>query len=122
VSARTDAEGVAAVVAGTTSVADAEARVARAGAAFSESLHEASLAGRETAERVASTLRPLLLGAGVLAGALVVARLWRSSGRSRAARPAVSTRSPWAVLVRSAGVALATMAARRLAERWILPE
>ncbi len=105
-----------------TAVSAAEARVARAGLAFSASVRDASLAGRETAERVASTLRPLLIGAGILVGAVIVTRLWRDSRQPPAGRAAaVSRRSPWSRLARSAGVALATVAARRIAERWLAP-
>src|SRR3954469_24217366 len=46
----------------------AEARVSRARVALSASLRDASLAGRETVERVAWAARPLLIGVGVLAG------------------------------------------------------
>lgn len=83
-----------------------EERVARARVAFSASLHEASLAGRETVERAAWVVRPLLVGAGILAGAVVVTHWWRGKRRPRE-------------LPRSLALALAAVAARHLAERWL---
>ncbi len=99
----------------------AEARLTRAGLAFSESLRDASVAGRETVERVAWAARPLLIGAGILAGVIVVTKLWRSPRpaqprRLPAAQPAARQ---WPALARSLAFALAAVAVRRLAARWL---
>lgn len=99
----------------------AEARLTRAGAAFSASLRDASVAGRETVERVAWAARPLLIGAGILAGAVVVTRLWRGvrPAEPRRLPAAQPTTRPLRALARSLAFALATMAVRRLAARWL---
>ena len=99
----------------------AEAGVARAGIAFSASLHDASLAGTDTAKRVISAARPVLLGLGVLAGALLVVRLVQGPRVAQAARPLARTRPVWAELARTAAIALAAAAGRRLAERLLSP-
>ena len=99
----------------------AEARLTRAGVAFSASLRDASVAGRETVERVAWAARPLLIGAGILAGVIVVTRLWRGTRqtplrRLPAAQPAARQ---WPALARSLAYALAAVAVRRLTARWL---
>jgi hypothetical protein len=104
-----------------TGIDAAEARLTRAGVAFSASLREASVAGRETVERFAWAARPLLIGAGILAGGVVVARLWRGTRQPQvrrlpAAQPAARQ---WPALARSLAFALAAMAVRRLTARWL---
>lgn len=107
--------------AGSAELAIAERDAARAGDAFSSSLRDASHAGVETIKRVASALRPVLSGAGFVAVAILAVRLLRGPGRSsgRQREPAAAKRPLWAVLARSAAVALASAAGRHVAERWI---
>jgi hypothetical protein len=100
----------------------AEAGVARAGVAFSASLRDASLAGTDTARRVVSAARPLLIGVGVLAGALLAVRLLSGSRATPARRPAAPARSVWAELVRTTAISLAAAAGQRLAARWLGPD
>jgi hypothetical protein len=99
----------------------AEARLTRAGVAFSASLRDASHAGRETVERVAWAARPVLIGIGVLAGAVIVTRWWRGPRQPQQRRLLAAEPSPrqWPALARSLAFALATVAVRRLAERWL---
>lgn len=96
--------------------------VERARVALSASLHDASEAGRGVVKRgTQSLVRPLLLGAGLLAGALLAAQLLRRAQGSRGIRT-VSTRqahSFWPELLRTATIALASSAGRRLAGHWI---
>jgi hypothetical protein len=100
-------------------IAAREQDVARADSEFSTSIQQASQAGKATLERAVTMLRPVLIGAAVLAtGALVVSLI-----RSRKARVSVFSQyqepSPWPALVRSAALALASAAGRRLADRWL---
>jgi hypothetical protein len=99
----------------------AEARLARAGVAFSASLRDASVAGRETVERVAWAARPLLIGVGILAGAVVVTRWWRGARQTPPRRllAAQPTTQQWPALARSLALALAAVAVRRLTARWL---
>src|SRR4051812_30818158 len=76
----------AAVGAADAGIGAAEARLTRAGVAFSASLRDASVAGRETVARVAWAARPLLIGVGILAGAVVVTRLWRGPRQAQPRR------------------------------------
>jgi len=95
--------------------------VARAGAAFSASLHDASLAGRETAERVVSLVRPVMIGIGILAGTVVIIRLLQqASSRTREFHgPTARGRTIWAEAARSLVVSIAAVTGRRLAEHWL---
>lgn len=98
----------------------AEARLTRAGVAFSASLRDASVAGRETVERFAWAARPLLIGAGILAGVVVVTRLWRGTRQPEPRRlPAAQPTRQWPALARSLAFALAAVAVRRLTARWL---
>lgn len=102
----------------------AEVRVTRARVALSASLRDASLEGRETVERAVSAVRPLLIGVGILAGAVVVVQWWRGTRQTRGRRlpaPLATTRQR-PNLARSLAFALATAAARHLAERWFGPQ
>jgi hypothetical protein len=105
-------------------IAVAEAGVARAGVEFSASVQAASLAGRDTAERMVSRVRPIVIGLGVVAGTLLVVRLLRGSSSARSPeRHGTSARSSvWSELARSAAISLATVAGRRLVERLLRPD
>jgi hypothetical protein len=106
-------------------VAGAERAVARAEVAFSASLHDASQAGRETVERVVAAVRPLLIGVGLLAGALLAIRLLRGLRTARGFRlssrlpSAPAARPLGAELARSLAPSIAATVGRRLAERWV---
>jgi len=103
------------------SVADAEEGVARAGAAFSASLRDVSLAGHETAERVGAIVRPVLIGVGLLATVLLAVRLLRGPRQARGFRRASArpTRSLWTELASAAALSLASASGRALAARWL---
>jgi hypothetical protein len=105
-------------------IAVAEADVARAGVEFSASVQAASLIGRDAAERMASAVRPIVIGLGVVAGTLLVVRLLRgsSSAPSPERHGASSRSSVWSELARSAAISLATVAGRRLVERLLRPD
>ena len=101
-------------------IASAEQDVARADLAFSASLQDVSLAGRETVERVVSVVRPVLIGIGLVASAILAIRLLRRSPRTRGFRlQAPAARPLWSELARSVTFSFASIAARRLAERWV---
>jgi len=102
-------------------IAAAEARVARAGAAFSTSLRNASLTGAASARRLASVARPVLIGVGVLAAVVVVARLLPWPRVTPAPRRAPPARSLWSDLARTTALSLAAVAGRHLAQRWLGP-
>jgi hypothetical protein len=102
------------------SVAAAEASVARAGVAFSASLQEASLVGRETGGRVVAVVRPLLIGVGVLAAAAIAVQLLRGPGRERRQVARTARSDPfWSELARKGATLVMTVVARRFAERWL---
>jgi hypothetical protein len=113
--------GPAPEAAANSSISAAEASVARAEVEFSASVKAASLLGRETAERVVSVARPVLIGVGILAGTLLAVRLLRGGVRPAPRGNAAPTRSLLSELGRAAAVSLAVMAGRRIAERWIGP-
>ena len=103
-----------------TGVAAAEASVVRAEVAFAASLHDASLVGRETAQRVVSVLRPVLIGVGLVTGALIAVRLLRGPSRAQGSAFRATAVNPiWSELARSGALALTTVVARRLGERWL---
>jgi hypothetical protein len=91
-----------------------EQAVARADAAFATSLEDASEAGRETVYRVVFAALPLLVGVGMLAGAVLVVQAFRSPRASRVPRQ----RSLASELARTAVIALASAAGRRVATWW----
>jgi hypothetical protein len=97
-------------------VTAAEAGVARAGRAFSASLHDASLAGADAAKRVVSVARPVLIGVGILACGLLAVRLVRGP---RARRPAAAGGSFWPAVGRATAIAFVSVAGRHLAARWL---
>jgi hypothetical protein len=102
-------------------IAAAEKDVATADGAFSASLHDVSLAGRETAERVVSVVRPVVIGIGVVVGVMLAIRLLRrprwAPGFRRSSPPfALSLGSE---LARSFAISIASTTGRRLAQGWV---
>lgn len=96
-----------------------EQEVARADSEFSTSIQRASEAGKATVERALVALRPVLIGAAVLAGgALVVALIRGKKARISVFAPHHEP-SQWSALARAAALALASAAGRRLADRWL---
>jgi hypothetical protein len=100
----------------------AELEVKRAEAAFSETLHDASEAGRFAAQSVAKAAKPVLIGAAVLAtlGLAVFAfrgvrkpNPWRL--RLQPPRPSILSE-----VVRAAVISLASTAVRRMGENYLL--
>lgn len=99
-------------------VTAAEAGVARAGRAFSASLHDASLAGADAAKRVVSAARPVLIGVGILACGLLALRLVQGPRGPRVRRTAAGG-SLWPALARATALSLVSVAGRHLAARWL---
>jgi hypothetical protein len=102
-------------------IAAAEREVAAADGALSASLHDASLAGRETAERVVSAVRPVVIGIGLLVGVMLAIRLLRRPGRERGFQ---RSSPPFALslgseLARSFAISMASTTGRRLAQGWV---
>ena len=98
----------------------AELEVKRAEAAFSETLHDASEAGRFAAQRVAKAAKPVLIGAAVLAtlglGVLALRSLRRPSPwRLRLQRPSI-----FSEVLRASVISLASTAVRRMGENYLL--
>jgi len=106
---------------GSAGITAAEAGVARAGVAFSASLRDASLAGTDTARRVVSAARPLLIGVGVFAAALLAVRLLQGSRPAPERRAGAPVRSAWAELARATAISIAATAAQRLAGHFLGP-
>jgi hypothetical protein len=102
----------------------AEREVAQAEEALSHRLSEAKTAGEETLKRALSVAKPVLIGAAVVGGLVWVVSILRRSNspRSRAVA-AVTERSVAAEVFRTAALSLASVAARRVAERYLaLPD
>lgn len=98
-------------------IATLESDVALANRAFSESLRDASEAGRQAVGRARGAIRPVLIGAAVLGGAVLLLQLVRGTRVRRSVRAVspVSRRPFWPNLARSAASAVAMAGARRLA-------
>jgi hypothetical protein len=98
----------------------AEREVAQAEAALSHRLSEAKTVGEETLKRALSVAKPVLIGVAVVGGLVWIVSMLRRSNSSRM-RPmaAVTERSVAAEVVRTAALSLASVAARRVAERYL---
>jgi hypothetical protein len=94
--------------------------VARAEERLSSSWRAAKVAGEASVGRAMSVARPLLIGAAVVGGiALLVSSLTRRGQRSARHLTIPSEPSLLAEMTRAAGLALASAAARRLADRFL---
>ena len=96
----------------------AKVEVAQAEAALSKRLHEATVVGEATVKRAFALARPVLVGAVVIGGVVWIASMLRRS-RHGGGRPISTERSVVAEVVRAAALSLASVAARRLGERWL---
>lgn len=117
----TDGEMPAAVLPAGGDIAAGEESVARAEAAFSASLKDASQAGQEVALRVASGARPVLIAVGLLVATAIAVRLFT---RSRAKRGVLAPSSPAAgglssEVGRAVVISFASVAGRWAAQRWL---
>jgi hypothetical protein len=98
----------------------AQRDVARAEAALSERLHEATALGEATVKRAFSAAKPILIGAAVVGGVVWLVSMMR---RPRRGPMASRERGVGAEVFRAAALSLASVAARRVAERYLtLPE
>jgi hypothetical protein len=94
-----------------------EQDAARAGLAFSASLDDASQVGMETVAQVGAAVRPVLVGVGVLAFAILTVRLLRDPPRTRQLGSSNPPRYVGlAALARSAGIAVVSVAGRWLVQ------
>jgi hypothetical protein len=98
----------------------AEREVAKAEAVLSERLHEATALGEATVKRAFSAAKPILIGAAVVGGVVWLVSMMR---RPRRSSMGSRERSVGAEIFRAAALSLASVAARRVAERYLsLPE
>ncbi len=104
----------------TTDLDRAELDVAKAEAALSDRLHEATALGEATVKRAFSAAKPILIGAAVVGGVVWIVSMIRRPRRSGAGS---RERGVAAEVFRVAALSLASVAARRLAERYLtVPE
>jgi len=100
---------------GTSDIDSARDEVARAQRALSSRVREVSVAGEAALARTLATARPVLIGATVMTGVVVLVALVRRSRRARVTN-AVPESSLLGQVARTVVLSLATVAARRLAE------
>ena len=102
-----------------TEIAEAQRVVAERKAELAQSLRLAGRSSQQFAEHIGSEMKPALLAATAVIGAAALvgvgAVLLKRNRRQRGWLAPERT-SPWAVVARSAGLWLARVAARRLAE------
>jgi hypothetical protein len=102
-------------------IAAKEEAVVRAGQAFSASVRDVSVAGRDSLERAISVVRPVLIGMSVLTLVGVGLALARGPAKRSifSTSPRASAPPPWSNVARAMAVAFAAAAGRRLVERWL---
>jgi len=100
---------------GLSDVDSARHDVLRAQRALSSRVREASVAGEAALARTLAGARPVLIGATVVTGVVVLVALLRRSRRPRVTS-GVAERSLLGQVARTLVLSLATVAARRLAE------
>ncbi len=110
------------VLHGTSELERAALDVKNAERALAHRVHEATALGEEKIKHAVAAARPVLIGVAVLAGLVVVASLLRRSSRSRGMLGRSPERSVLAEATRAAALALASVAARRLAERFLVAQ
>ncbi len=100
----------------------AQLEVKRAEAAFSETLHDASEAGRVAAQRVARAAKPVLIGAAVLATLGLAVFAFRGARRPSPWRVRLQPPRPSILseVMRAAVISLASTAVRRVGENYLL--
>jgi hypothetical protein len=100
----------------------AELEVKRAEAAFSETLHDASEAGRFAAQRVAKAAKPVLIGAAVIATLGLAVFAFRGVRRPNPWRLRLQPPRPSILseVMRAAVISLASTAVRRAGENYLL--
>jgi hypothetical protein len=100
----------------------AELEVKRAEAAFSETLHDASEAGRAAAQRVAKAAKPVLIGAAVLATLGLAVFAFRGARKPNPWRLRLQPPRPSILseVLRAAVISLASTAVRRAGENYLL--
>jgi hypothetical protein len=100
----------------------AELEVKRAEAAFSETLHDASEAGRMAAQRVAKAAKPVLIGAAVLATLGIAVFAFRGARKPNPWRLRLQPPRPSILseVMRAAVISLASTAVRRMGENYLL--
>lgn len=100
----------------------AELEVKRAEAAFSETLQDASEAGRVVAQRMAKAAKPVLIGTAVLATLGIAVFALRSVRKPSPWRVRLQPPRPsiFSEVVRAAVISLAATAARRVGENYLL--
>lgn len=100
------------------SVNAAKRDVERAERMLSHRLEEAGIAGHATVERALSLVRPVVFGAIAAAGLVWLVSSLRRTRRRGFVLPEASRPSVMHEAVRAATLSLASMAARRIGERW----
>ena len=100
----------------------AELEVKRAEAAFSETLHDASEAGRVAAQHVAKAAKPVLIGTAVLATLGLAIFAFRSVRKPNPWRLRLQPPRPsiFSEVIRAAVISLASTAVRRVGENYLL--
>lgn len=100
-------------------VDSARRNVARAEARLSNRWRAAKLAGEKTVDKAFSVGRPVLIGAVAVGGVAWLVSTLTHRGRAKVRRASAPTEpSLLGEVARAAALALASTAARRLAERW----
>lgn len=100
----------------------AQLQVKRAEAAFSETLYDASEAGRVAAQRVAKAAKPVLIGAAVFATLGLAVLAFRGTRKPSPWRVRLQPPRPSILseVMRAAVISLASTAVRRVGENYLL--